>query len=184
MTRVGVVLATGQSLLPDPQAVADRVHELPVVVVNDAFRLAPWARALIACDPNWWQRNPEARAFSGEKWTAGSVSGIPRIRAPGIFTNTNSGLIGLDYWVRNGAKRILLLGIDMRGTHYFGRHKSGLSNTDPSRFEFFIAQFAVYAKQIPRGVTVVNCSPESALDLFPKMTLDEALADACAAEAA
>lgn len=175
-----VVLATGPSLLPEPQAVADRVRHLPTVAVNDAFRLAPWATALVACDPNWWKHNPDAMQFAGEKWTAGNVPHVPRIYGSGIYTNTNSGLLGLDYCVRRlEAKRVLLLGIDMAGTHYFGKHKDGLANTEPSRFAFFMAQFSVYAEKL-KGVEVINCSPASALTVFPRMSLDEALAEALA----
>jgi hypothetical protein len=70
----------------------------------------------------------------------------------------------------------LLLGIDMRGDHYFGRYTNGCANTVPFRFAFFINQFVDYAKRIPAGVEVVNCSLDSALECFPKMSLDEALA--------
>jgi hypothetical protein len=167
-----VVLATGQSV---NQAVADRVRHLPTVAVNDAFRLAPWAQALVACDANWWRKTPGALAFPGERWCASAIEGCARITArAGIGNGTNSGLLGLDYWVRRGAKRILLLGIDMQGTHYFGRHEE-FKNTEPGRFRIFLWQFQKYAETIPADVAVLNCSPISALDVFPKVALDEAL---------
>lgn len=168
------VIATGESLKPDPAAVAARVRHLPCVAVSDAFRIAPWAKALVACDGKWWNSNPDARQFAGEKWSAnGGVGGIGRMRAPGIFTNTNSGLLGLRYAAAQGADRVLLIGIDMKGTHYFGPHKN-LPNTEPHRFAFFIEQFRDATKRIG-NCEVINCNPDSALDVFPKMTLDEAL---------
>jgi hypothetical protein len=94
--------------------------------------------------------------------------------------STNSGLLGLDYWVRRGAKRILLLGIDMQGTHFFGPHKV-LANTTPGRFAIFLQQFKVYAATMPADVEVINCSPISALDTFPKLSLDDALDERMAA---
>lgn len=173
-----VVLATGASLLPDPHAVADRVRDLPTVVVSDAYKLAPWAAALVACDGRWWKENPEALRFAGEKFCAnGAFRGIERVPARGpICSQTNSGLLGLDYWIRRGARRVLLLGIDMRGTHYFGPHER-LKNTTPERFAFFLAQFAVYARKIPAGVEVVNCSLDSALEVFPKRALADVLTE-------
>lgn len=169
------VIASGQSVT---QADADRVRDLPCVAVSDGFKLVPWARALVACDSNWWRETPGAKQFPGERWCANGAPGVPRIYSPNpcICTQTNSGLLGLDYAVRKGATRVLLLGIDMHGTHFFGPHNSKrMRNTTPARFEFFREQFAAYVREMPTGVAVVNCSPISALTCFPKMTLDEAL---------
>lgn len=168
------VIATGESLKPDPAAVTARVRHLPTVAVSDAFMIAPWARALVACDGNWWRHHPDALAFPGEKWCAnGAPKGVTRMVGSAIYTNTNSGLLGLRYAAAIGATRILLLGIDMRGTHYFGPHKT-LPNPNAERFALFIEQFRDASKRI--GATeVINCNPESALDVFPKMTLDDAL---------
>lgn len=173
-----VVIASGQSV---SQAVADRVRHLPTVAVADAFRLAPWAVAIVATDRAWWLENPDAHKFPGELWSTDPCrKGVPYARItprPGIYSSTNSGMLGLDYWVRRGAKRILLLGIDMQGTHYFGPHKK-LQNTSPGRFQVFIGQFNKYAaEQIPDDVEVINCSPISALECFPKRSLDEALGE-------
>ena len=173
-----VVLATGESLLPDQQAVADRVRELPVVAVSDAYKLAPWAAALVACDGGWWKEHPDALRFAGERWCAnGDARGVERIKAQGpISTQTNSGLLGLDYWIRRGARSVLLLGIDLRGSHYFGPHAK-LRNTTPARFEFFRAQFEAYARWVMPGVEIVNCSLDSALETFPKRALADVLTE-------
>ena len=173
------VVATGESLKPDPAAAVARVKHLSCVAVGNAFALAPWARAMVACDLTWWQKHPEAKVFPGEKWCAnGSPPGVQRIPPfPGIFTNTNSGLLGLHCAVnRYQAKRVLLLGIDMKGTHYFGRYANGCANTEPFRFGLFIRQFEDFAKRLPKDVEVVNCSVDSALEVFPKMRLEDALA--------
>ena len=169
------VIATGESLKPDPAAVVARVRHLPCVAVGNAYELVPWAKAVVACDLTWWQKHPQAKSFPGEKWSANTVPGVQRMRGSGIYSNTNSGLLGLMYAVGQKPECVLLIGIDMRGTHYFGPYVNGCKNTEPSRFEFFIGQFADYAKRIPPVVEVVNCNPDSALDVFPKMTLDEAL---------
>ena len=179
MSNVGVVLATGASLLPDPARVFAKVRHLPCAAVNDAYLLAPLAQALVANDVAWWRAHPEALAFPGEKWLgSGRTHGVQRMPpAPAIFTNTNSGLLALHYWVQRGADRIILLGVDMKGSHYFGAHKHGLGNADAKRFALFLGQFADYAKRLPHGVRVINCSLGSALEVFPKMALDEALAE-------
>lgn len=39
------------------------------IAINDAYRLAPWADILYACDNKWWRWNPEALSFKGRKIT-------------------------------------------------------------------------------------------------------------------
>lgn len=170
------VIASGQSVT---QADAGRVRDLPCVAVSDGFKLAPWARALIACDGTWWRETKGAKEFAGEKWCANGAFGVLRYASPNpcIGTSTNSGLLGLDYAVRHGAARVLLLGIDMQGTHFFGKHLR-MANTTPARFEFFLAQFAAYAEEMG-PVEVINCSPISALKLWPHRSLDEVLGALC-----
>jgi hypothetical protein len=180
--KTWAVIATGASLLPAPELVARKVAHLPTVAVSDAFRIAPWAKALIACDGKWWRANFDALRFPGEKWCANGVQMVPRYpQRRCIGTTTNSGLLGIDCAIRLGADRVLVLGVDMKGTHYFGPHRT-LPNTTPKRFAELIEQFENYARQC--SAEVINCNRDSALDVFPKMTLDEALALDEVAEAA
>jgi len=168
------VIATGASLKPAPELVVAKVRHLPCVAVNDAFRLAPWARALVAGDGEWWDCNRDAFAFAGDKWSANADRArVKRMRRPGVFTNTNSGLLGLYYAVDHGAERVLLLGVDMHGTHYFGPHTTR-PNTTPQRFAVFLEQFRDAKRRI--DCDVINCNPDSALTLWPRMPLDDALA--------
>jgi hypothetical protein len=167
------VVASGESVTA---AVAARVRHLPCVAVSDGFKLAPWARALVSSDSPWWRKTEGALKFAGDKWSMSGFEGTSRIIPHGcIGTHTNSGLVGVDRAVTYyGAKRVLLLGIDMVGTHFFGPHKS-LTNTTPERFEFFMAQFAAYAEEMRPGVEIINCSPISALEVFPKRALEDVL---------
>lgn len=74
--------------------------------------------------------------------------------------------------VELGAARVLLLGFDMRGAHYFGPHRAPLKNTDAARFEKFKRQFAAYR---PPGVEIINCTPGSALSCYPLGQLEDYL---------
>lgn len=57
------VLATGPSLASeDVERVKGRFH---VIAVSDAFRLAPWADALVSADAAWWKAHPDAKDFAG-----------------------------------------------------------------------------------------------------------------------
>jgi hypothetical protein len=94
----------------------------------------------------------------------------------GVGTHSNSGLRALDLAIRHyGAKRVLLLGVDLVGKHYHDDHALPLKNPDAERFALFRAQFTSYAARVPHYVEVLNCSAISTLTCFPKCALSEAL---------
>lgn len=164
------VLATGPSMSQD---VANRVRGLRTVAVSDAWRLAPWAEAICSTDAAWWQANPEALECRAEKYCVAQDFNKPVgvTRLP-MSSGSNSGLLGLHVALRMKPELIVLLGFDMRGSHFFGKHKPPLKNTDENRFGVFRRQFA----QVHLGgVKVFNCTPNSALDCFPKDTLENVL---------
>lgn len=160
---VWAVLATGPSM---SQSVADSVRgRCKAIAVSDAYRLAPWADVLVSSDRGWWRHHkPE---FAGLKFSGVPVDGIPL--APAVVSGSNSGLIALQVAVSLGAKKVLLLGFDMHGSHFFGPHPSPLRNTKAQRFEVFKRQFADYR---PRGVHIFNCTPGSALTCYPMANLE------------
>lgn len=163
------VLATGESM---SQQVADQVrNRCKAVAVNDAYRLAPWADALVCNDRAWWNEYPDALQFAGRKFCGVTLKGTERLDPhPQFPAGTNSGLQGMRVAKMMGATRILLLGFDMHGSHYFGRHPEPLRNTTPAGFSRHIRQFALWT-----GAEVINCTPGSALKQFPFSTLEEAL---------
>jgi hypothetical protein len=159
------------------QAVADAVRSLRVVAVNGAYIFAPWANALIANDSKWWACNPEAWKFAGHKVSTQNVPGLERMLPNGLIgTNTCSGVIGMEWAKRNGAKRILLLGADFRGGHFFGDYQTPLKNTEADRREVHREQFRKWRDANVR-VQVLNCTPSSGLDCFVKVPIEEALRD-------
>lgn len=165
------VLATGPSMR---QSIADCVREkCKVVAVSDAWRLAPWADALMSADAAWWHAHTEALTFAGERLclAPNPPEGVEKFR----FENgANSGLAALAYAVAQGARKVILLGIDLHspGEHFFGRHPEPLKSTNAHRMEVFKRQFAKYR---PLGVDIVNASPNSALDCYRRGLLEEEL---------
>jgi len=98
---------------------------------------------------------------------------------PGELRNgRSSGYHAIDMAALAGAARIILLGYDGRvGTnekmHWFGDHPV------PSQSNV-IAELGRSLRQLAkpladRGIEVLNASPGSAVDAFPRVTLDEAL---------
>ena len=165
------VIATGPSLTAEQ---VEKVRHLRTVAVSDAYRLAPWAEALVSVDKAWWiHHRPQ---FEGRRFSLLPVPGMETERLTGMTTDTNSGLRGIEIAVMLGATEVLLLGFDLGGTHFFGRHpEPALKNTDtrPGRFEAFMRQFAGYR---PKGVKIINCTPGSALTCYPRADLDACLA--------
>ena len=166
-----VVIATGQSLTAEQ---VDLVHRevlagrCQAIAVSNAYQLAPWAAALVSNDRNWWNNHPKALRFAGRKFSSGRVAGVETLPFDVNFgSGVNSGLQGMRI-ARDvfKASRLLLLGFDMHGTHYFGRHPAPLQNTSSSRFAAHIAQFRKWV-----GSEVVNCTPKSALKQFRMSTI-------------
>lgn len=156
------VIATGPSLT-DEQVQA--VRHLPCVAVSNAYLKAPWALALASADLRWW--NHYQPDFEGRRFAVADVPGTEKV---GLVSGSNSGLLGMEVAVQLGATSLLLLGFDMHGDHFFGKHETPLKNTDRLGYERFKRQFSGF-KKIP----VVNCTPGTALDCFPKMDLACAL---------
>lgn len=164
------ILATGESM---NQQIADFVKgKCKVMAVSNAYELAPWADGLASNDSRWWRHHKAALDFKGGKYCAGRLEGVKRIAPDGHFTSScNSGLFAMRVAEKLGATKILLLGFDMRGTHYFGNHPAPLRNTTQVRFKHFIRQFDFW-----KGCEVINCTKGSALKKFPFHSIESMLA--------
>lgn len=153
-----------------------------MIVVNDAYKIAPWADVMYAADDKYWRWNQGAPSFTGLKYTIEPC----RKEWPGLRTVKNTGREGLEldptgvrtghvsgYQAINmavhfGAARIVLLGYDMKGNHFFGSHPDG------SRPPFAMAVHAFSTLVDPLkalGIEIVNCTPGTALHAFPKAAL-------------
>ena len=190
-----VCLGCGPSLIPaDVEACRGRAR---VLAVNDAWRLAPWADVLYACDARWWRHYQGVPAFHGLKFGLEPViyrdvqtlqdtgpEGL-EVEPTGLRTGRNSGYQAINLAVHLGARRILLLGYDMQRTggaaHFFGEHPEGLRQ--PSPFETFLAAFPTLLGPLATlRIDLVNCSRHTALTSVPGGVLADWLPprEACA----
>ena len=178
------VLASGPSM---SKAAAEAVRHLPCIAVNTTFQLAPWANILYGADAAWWLHTPGALQFEGSKVTMEEVRGVNRIGRAGkagysdnpaeLHTYGNSGAQAIQIAAKAGAKRILVLGMDMQGDHWHGRHPAPLRETHTDVYALFRDWMRVLAKELERrDVEVLNCCPTSALECFPRVSLEKALA--------
>jgi uncharacterized Rossmann fold enzyme len=81
-----------------------------------------------------------------------------------------------------GAKRIVLLGFDGHGAHFFGPHpdekRNGftLKDTSEARRKVHMEQHRAEAEECRlSGVEIFNCSPGTVIEHYPTARLDECL---------
>ena len=188
-----VVMGSGPSLTVDQVESVKRSGH-PLVVVNDGYKLAPWAFMLYACDRQWWRWHEDtALKFKGLKVTVSDVAAeLYRTKGlmwlPGewengfsqdptrVYYGKSSGYQAANIAYLAGARRILLLGFDLRSiegkNHWFGEHP----NKVVSHYPGFVRIWETVPKTIHGDCEIINVTPGSALKIFPMMDLDEALA--------
>ena len=190
--RTVAVLASGPSM---SWAMADAVRHLPRIVVNSTFRLATDADIIYAADEAWWRLNANAIACPGLKVMVEILPGRPQPVPEGIHVMRNTGRRGFDpnpsslrtfansgaqaiqVAVHAGAARILLLGFDMHGGHWHDEHPWPLMQAEPAAHARRIVAFRDLAMALSaRGISVINCTPGSRLDCFPRESLESTLA--------
>lgn len=162
-----MILATGPSLRSEE--VGTVRGRCSVIAVSNAYVLAPWANALVSNDRKWWEHNPSAFDFVGRKFCSHELRGVEQFREH-VPLGRNSGLMAMCVARKLGAKKLVLLGFDLRGEHFFGRHPEPLKNTTENIFKTHIRQFDGFS-----GCDVVNCTPGSALQRFRFSTLEKEL---------
>lgn len=173
-----------------------------IIAVNTGFKLAPFADILYWSDESWggqWREHPDFKAFQGMKVAlenARTWTWDPSIKVlenygddglcelpDGVMTMRNSGAQAMQLAYHLGARAELLLGFDMRvvggRTHFHSGTKDAHARETP--WDCFkndmLPKFPALKEALDRkGVCVINCSPASALEVFAKMTVEDALA--------
>lgn len=179
------VLAPGPSL---PADIGSLARTVPAIAVNDAFRRAPSAQMLYAADNRWWEVHADALKFPGLKVSCDEKIRFEQVlsleQSTGVFdpdpgriaTGMNGGYQAVHIAMHAGASKILLVGFDMKGTHFFGLHPEPLRNTAPDTFALFRERFDRLAPVAQKmGIDIVNCTPGSALTCFRRSTIEAEL---------
>jgi hypothetical protein len=206
-----VCLASGPTLTAGDVARV-RASGLPVIAVNDAIRLAPWAPVLYSSDRAWWRfyrgvagytglrvsvgsKQGAADPISGGPWAASIVvlrhTGVEGVeRDPtGLRTGGNSGYAAINLAVHLGAQKMLLLGYQggplASQSHFFGRHPVGLTESSETNYATFRRAFETLAPALTAaGIVVRNCTPRTRLDAFETAELGAELASEMSSERA
>lgn len=198
--HTAVCIAGGASLT---QEQVDMCKGHKIMAINDAYKLAPDADILYACDNQWWEWHNGAPDFKGWKITHEQGRRWERIQAgesvpkppyKGLDIIVSSGNSGFSYEqdrIRHGgnggyqalhialslgADRIILLGYDMHaqtGKSHWFGEHPNGKQSD-SRYANWIKEFPALALAANnRGQEIINCTPDSALDCFVKRELGE-----------
>jgi hypothetical protein len=195
-----VVVASGPSRTQVESDIVIEARErqwVRVVVVNREWSFVPNADVLYAADWTWWNEHigaVRAAGFAGELWTqaepAARKFGLSMVLSRGrpgltaseclIHFGGNSGYQAVNLAYLFGARRIALVGFDFKRVderaHHWGNYSGRLDRTPKGDFSSWINRFAVLAKDArERGVDLVNCSPNSALEGPRRAPLAETL---------
>lgn len=174
----------------------------PVIAINNAYLLAPWADVLYWADNYWLADNwkdvhrhigwykitrqaPRLRDVTRScvpRWLPEIAVVNCRPQAgisfdPTVIFGRNGGHNALNLAVLFGATRIVLIGFDLddnaRRQHWHDLH------TRPPRTESYVqwrADFAEAADMLnARGIKVLNANPRSRLTCFPFVDLADAI---------
>jgi hypothetical protein len=197
------VIASGPSVT-DKDVETLRAARIKTIVINNSYRIAPWAQIVYFCDSRWWKWQEGIADFNALRARAKNnetlivtldnydlVKENPYMLSfkntgrhglehdqKGLRTGSNSGYQAINLLFHMHAKNILLLGYDMGPVngkmHWHADHPV---RTTPTVFEqLMIPAYKTIVNELrDAGISVFNCSPNSALDVFPKTTLSEVL---------
>lgn len=192
--EVGVLLASGPSLNEQDLAVVKQFRDKGLVRVfglGDSYRLCDFMDVFYACDPKWWELNPEVlNNPCTNKWTqdvraakkyklnlvSGSSGKGISTRKNHIHFGSNSGYQLLNLAYHFGIRKFILLGYNMdvpKGMqqHFFGKHPKGLNQTN--NYRSFVANYNGIQDNIKQ--MVINSTTPTGLTCFRKLPLEQAL---------
>lgn len=190
--KTAICIASGPSLTADDVNYCKGKGR--VYVINNTFKLAPWADVLYACDGRWWDAYHEyvEQSFAGEKWTIDDAAAVKYdLNTVGVLNEEvwsnhpkaitlggNSGHQALNLACIQGADRVILLGYDMKPRkdgirHWHGDHIQSLLQTNPIEYVNWCNNLREASKEIK--IPVINCTRDTALDCFDRADLRDVL---------
>ena len=175
--------------------------ECRVIGVNDAYTLGSWIDAIFFGDEQWYHIHVKRGLL---QWPGLIVTCIrdenKREIFPGVLVmyripngivtdkgklgwNGSSGAAAINLAVVLGARRIVLLGFDMKLTetddgpkaNWHVNHKDPVPN--PTVYPHFMKRILWMSQALDHHhpkVEVLNANPDSALECFPKIVLEDA----------
>ena len=187
------IMAPGPSLNREHIDLIMASGEYFTIAIGDAARLNPFADLMYHCDARWWNHYNGFPEFYGcqrisleptiskdvkQILKSDSRSGLD-LRSPYVVTGGNSGYQALNLACHYKPKKIILIGYDMGrapdgkyniiGDHPPELNGKGNFNTFKQKFDTTIEPLA------KQGITVYNCSLQSALTSFVRKDLKDVI---------
>ena len=186
-----ICIASGPSLT-EADLILCKNSGRKIFIVNDVYTVAPWADVLHAADVDWWDYHKGVPDFKGEKWCInkqcserwnlnyipGTSKKIFATEKP-IAYGKHSGFQLLNLAYLKGERDVWLLGYDMghkpdEPKHFHGEHPQKINRV--SRYDEWIKHFKKAKPLMDQaGLTVVNMTRTTALDMFERGMLDVCL---------
>lgn len=179
-----VVVGTGPSL--QPEDLLPFVHD-PILVINDAYRLVPWADVIYAPDAKWWGwHGAQVAPLHGDKYALDPVvaqtypdvgildfySGTTISQRAGVVaTGGHSGFAAINLALHFVGPRsqIVLLGYDLAADeagrhHFFGEHP----DASHVRYDQWRLTYTTLYNQLTAiGVSIRNASRRTTITAIP-----------------
>jgi hypothetical protein len=180
------------------------LHDKHVIGINVSYMIGNWVDMVFFGDSGFYKTHMHGLAkFTGIKISCHHiVKDVPWIKylprdgkhgrgissSPCLVSwNGNSGAAAISVAAHAGAKRIILLGFDMKLSeakmqHWHDVYQRGKAVTEKRLmnlpFDRHLRCFANIAKDAKKmGIEIINCCPDSAIKEFPKFTLKQLLYD-------
>lgn len=181
----------------------ESIHCQHVIAVNNAYQLGEWIDALFFGDSAWYLIHRfEIAKYKGIKVTCSdrfikkpekNADGIKFLQKDrkhrkgisgknnAISWSRNSGGAAINLAVRFGAKKIILLGFDVKSdikgvSHWHGSHQRKGEKKIKQPYARHLKCFPPIAEDADRmGIEIINASPDSAIECFRKSTVKELL---------
>ena len=192
--QTAVIIGSGPSLTPEQQDLvwSSEAKNIKAITTNSTAFVCPWADVHYACDflffktysshvtaakHKWWTQDRTSGERYGVNWVRQSAR--PGLGKKEIQTNGNSvfGSIGLAYLF--GCRRILLIGCDMKlgpqgKKHHHPDHPPPM--VQKLQFDEWLHKSILLARDLKEaGCEVINCTPGSALTVWPMSDLAKEL---------
>lgn len=177
-----------------------RLAGLNVIAINRAYEVVPGAQVLWWSDCTFFLRHRKALEAHRAPYKASARYDYPdSVQAPWVNFYRFTGHLGFDHDPANlrhgnnsayaamhlavhlGAAAQILLGVDMaapagKRTHFHDGHGHPLP--DETLKQVMLPHFASLAPPLVQmGITVLNASPDSALRVWPRCSIDKGLAE-------
>lgn len=193
--KTAAIIAGGPSLIGVDW---DRFRYANTIAINRAYENLPFARVLWWGDAPFFRRHQERLHDHACHYKGTFSDGYMRDELPLWVTTyrstgregfdpdptclrngNNSAYATMNLAVHMGVARIVLFGVDMKygpngESHYHGGH--GTVHQESTLEANMRPLFAGLVKPLAkRGVEVINASPDSALDIWPRVTVEEGI---------